>query len=174
MGQRSSFPNLVGDVFLTKGNPRFSDSFQDRERRSWKRDLQWNVFPPRKFQVSSQCPLTLFASTVNCITVNYTVLSPVLLDVLDSIQMLVFLLKRPCLWYSARFLACVWPFYFLCVRHWRSLRNLATSLVSSIKSIVSLIFLLFLFILITALLGMQIFGGKWVLLFLSAVFYSDW
>lgn len=47
-----------------------------------------------------------------------------------------------------------------CSRHWRSLRNLATSLVSSIRSIVSLIFLLFLFILIAALLGMQIFGGK--------------
>ncbi|XP_022780550.1 voltage-dependent N-type calcium channel subunit alpha-1B-like isoform X2 [Stylophora pistillata] len=49
---------------------------------------------------------------------------------------------------------------FKMTRHWRSLRNLATSLVSSIKSIVSLIFLLFLFILIAALLGMQIFGGK--------------
>lgn len=49
---------------------------------------------------------------------------------------------------------------FKVTRHWRSLRNLATSLVSSIKSIVSLIFLLFLFILIAALLGMQIFGGK--------------
>nr|XP_058951235.1 voltage-dependent N-type calcium channel subunit alpha-1B-like isoform X1 [Pocillopora verrucosa]XP_058951236.1 voltage-dependent N-type calcium channel subunit alpha-1B-like isoform X1 [Pocillopora verrucosa]XP_058951237.1 voltage-dependent N-type calcium channel subunit alpha-1B-like isoform X1 [Pocillopora verrucosa]XP_058951238.1 voltage-dependent N-type calcium channel subunit alpha-1B-like isoform X1 [Pocillopora verrucosa] len=49
---------------------------------------------------------------------------------------------------------------FKMTRHWRSLRNLATSLVSSIKSIVSLIFLLFLFILIAALLGMQIFGGR--------------
>lgn len=51
---------------------------------------------------------------------------------------------------------------FKVTRHWRSLRNLATSLVSSIKSIVSLIFLLFLFILIAALLGMQIFGGKFI------------
>ncbi|KAJ7334442.1 Voltage-dependent L-type calcium channel subunit alpha-1D [Desmophyllum pertusum] len=49
---------------------------------------------------------------------------------------------------------------FKVTRHWSRLRNLATSLVSSIKSIVSLIFLLFLFILIAALLGMQIFGGK--------------
>ncbi|KAK3737051.1 hypothetical protein QZH41_016673, partial [Actinostola sp. cb2023] len=49
---------------------------------------------------------------------------------------------------------------FKVTRHWTSLRNLATSLVSSIKSIVSLLFLLFLFILISALLGMQIFGGK--------------
>ncbi|XP_068695384.1 voltage-dependent calcium channel type A subunit alpha-1-like isoform X1 [Montipora foliosa] len=51
---------------------------------------------------------------------------------------------------------------FKFTRHWRSLRNLATSLVSSIKSIVSLIFLLFLFILIAALLGMQIFGGRFI------------
>ncbi|XP_048587004.1 voltage-dependent calcium channel type A subunit alpha-1-like isoform X2 [Nematostella vectensis] len=51
---------------------------------------------------------------------------------------------------------------FKVTRHWKSLRNLATSLVSSIKSIMSLIFLLFLFILISALLGMQIFGGKFI------------
>ena len=43
---------------------------------------------------------------------------------------------------------------------WSSLRNLVVSLISSLRSIVSLIFLLFLFLLIFALLGMQIFGGK--------------
>ena len=43
---------------------------------------------------------------------------------------------------------------------WSSLRNLVVSLIASLRSIVSLIFLLFLFLLIFALLGMQIFGGK--------------
>lgn len=43
---------------------------------------------------------------------------------------------------------------------WSSLRNLVVSLVSSLRSIMSLIFLLFLFLVVFALLGMQIFGGK--------------
>ena len=49
---------------------------------------------------------------------------------------------------------------FKVTRHWASLRNLVTSLVNSIRSIVSLLFLLFLFVMIFALLGMQLFGGK--------------
>ena len=50
---------------------------------------------------------------------------------------------------------------FKFTRHWSSLRNLVISLMNSMRSIVSLLFLLFLFILIFALLGMQVFGGKW-------------
>lgn len=45
-------------------------------------------------------------------------------------------------------------------RYWESLSNLVESLVNSIKSIASLLLLLSLFILIFALLGMQIFGGR--------------
>lgn len=50
---------------------------------------------------------------------------------------------------------------FKVTKYWASLRNLVISLLSSMRSIVSLLFLLFLFILIFALLGMQLFGGKW-------------
>ena len=49
--------------------------------------------------------------------------------------------------------------YVLC-RYWTSLRNLVASLLNSMRSIVSLLLLLFLFIVIFALLGMQLFGGK--------------
>lgn len=50
----------------------------------------------------------------------------------------------------------------LSARYWSSLRNLVVSLMSSMKSIISLLFLLFLFIVVFALLGMQLFGGRWV------------
>ncbi|XP_078367100.1 voltage-dependent L-type calcium channel subunit alpha-1D-like isoform X2 [Oculina patagonica] len=49
---------------------------------------------------------------------------------------------------------------FKFTRFWASLRNFVTSLLSSMRSILSLIFLLLLFIFIFALLGMQLFGGK--------------
>lgn len=45
-------------------------------------------------------------------------------------------------------------------RYWRSLSNLVASLLNSIQSIFSLLLLLFLFIVIFALLGMQVFGGR--------------
>src|SRR5262249_40572603 len=45
-------------------------------------------------------------------------------------------------------------------RYWNSLRNLVASLLNSLRSIASLLLLLFLFIVIFALLGMQVFGGK--------------
>lgn len=48
-------------------------------------------------------------------------------------------------------------------RYWASLRNLVVSLMSSMKSIISLLFLLFLFIVVFALLGMQLFGGRYVI-----------
>jgi len=44
--------------------------------------------------------------------------------------------------------------------YWSSLRNLVTSLLNSVRSIASLLLLLFLFIVIFALLGMQLFGGR--------------
>ncbi len=50
--------------------------------------------------------------------------------------------------------------YFGGSRYWASLRNLVASLLNSLRSIVSLLLLLFLFIVIFALLGMQLFGGK--------------
>ena len=45
-------------------------------------------------------------------------------------------------------------------RYWGSMGNLVKSLVNSIASILGLLVLLMLFIFIFALLGMQIFGGK--------------
>ncbi|XP_057290676.1 voltage-dependent calcium channel type A subunit alpha-1-like isoform X2 [Hydractinia symbiolongicarpus] len=51
---------------------------------------------------------------------------------------------------------------FKVTKYWSSLRNLVTSLMNAMKSILSLMFLLFLFIVISALLGMQLFGGKFV------------
>ncbi|XP_066566462.1 voltage-dependent L-type calcium channel subunit alpha-1D [Amia ocellicauda] len=49
---------------------------------------------------------------------------------------------------------------FKVTRHWTALSNLVASLLNSMKSIASLLLLLFLFIIIFALLGMQLFGGK--------------
>ncbi|XP_036357316.1 muscle calcium channel subunit alpha-1-like isoform X3 [Octopus sinensis] len=49
---------------------------------------------------------------------------------------------------------------FKATRYWTSLRNLVASLLNSMRSIASLLLLLFLFIVIFALLGMQLFGGK--------------
>ncbi|RUS83605.1 hypothetical protein EGW08_008624 [Elysia chlorotica] len=49
---------------------------------------------------------------------------------------------------------------FKCTRYWSSLRNLVASLLNSVRSIASLLLLLFLFIMIFALLGMNLFGGK--------------
>lgn len=52
---------------------------------------------------------------------------------------------------------------FKVTRYWQSLKNFVDALINSIKSIASLLLLLSLFILIFALLGMQIFGGKYEL-----------
>jgi voltage-dependent calcium channel L type alpha-1D len=49
---------------------------------------------------------------------------------------------------------------FKVTRYWSSLRNLVISLMNSMKSIASLLLLLSLFIIISALLGMQMFGGR--------------
>ncbi|MFH4976850.1 hypothetical protein AB6A40_003559 [Gnathostoma spinigerum] len=49
---------------------------------------------------------------------------------------------------------------FKVTKYWTSLRNLVSSLLNSLRSIMSLLLLLFLFIVIFALLGMQVFGGK--------------
>ncbi|KAJ0171038.1 hypothetical protein K1T71_013237 [Dendrolimus kikuchii] len=49
---------------------------------------------------------------------------------------------------------------FKVTKYWSSLSNLVASLLNSIQSIFSLLLLLFLFIMIFALLGMQVFGGK--------------
>lgn len=45
-------------------------------------------------------------------------------------------------------------------RHWAALSDLVNSLLNSMKAICSLLLLLFLFLIIFALLGMQLFGGK--------------
>lgn len=47
-------------------------------------------------------------------------------------------------------------------RYWASMGNLVKSLVNSIASINALLVLLILFIFIFALLGMQIFGGRFI------------
>ena len=52
------------------------------------------------------------------------------------------------------------PFIFASGRYWRSLQNLLASLINSVEAIVSLLVLLFLFLSIFALLGTQVFGGK--------------
>lgn len=49
---------------------------------------------------------------------------------------------------------------FKVTKYWYSLRNLVASLINSMRAIASLLLLLFLFIVIFALLGMQVFGGK--------------
>ncbi|XP_052592526.1 voltage-dependent L-type calcium channel subunit alpha-1S [Peromyscus californicus insignis] len=49
---------------------------------------------------------------------------------------------------------------FKITKYWTSLSNLVASLLNSIRSIASLLLLLFLFINIFALLGMQLFGGR--------------
>ncbi|XP_006892173.1 PREDICTED: voltage-dependent L-type calcium channel subunit alpha-1S [Elephantulus edwardii] len=49
---------------------------------------------------------------------------------------------------------------FKITKYWTSLSNLVASLLNSIRSIASLLLLLFLFITIFALLGMQLFGGR--------------
>ncbi len=51
-------------------------------------------------------------------------------------------------------------FFRLFDRYWRSLQNLLASLINSVEAIVSLMVLLFLFLGIFALLGTQVFGGK--------------
>ncbi|XP_036610092.1 voltage-dependent L-type calcium channel subunit alpha-1S [Trichosurus vulpecula] len=50
---------------------------------------------------------------------------------------------------------------FKITKYWTSLSNLVASLLNSVRSIASLLLLLFLFIIIFALLGMQLFGGKY-------------
>ena len=50
--------------------------------------------------------------------------------------------------------------YTMTSRYWDSMGNLVKSLVNSIASIAALLVLLMLSIFIAALLGMQIFGGK--------------
>jgi len=49
---------------------------------------------------------------------------------------------------------------FKITKYWASLRALVSSLLNSMQSILSLLLLLFLFMMIFALLGMQVFGGK--------------
>ncbi|XP_054568865.1 voltage-dependent L-type calcium channel subunit alpha-1S [Eptesicus fuscus] len=50
---------------------------------------------------------------------------------------------------------------FKVTKYWTSLSNLVASLLNSIRSIASLLLLLFLFVVIFALLGMQLFGGRY-------------
>ena len=61
------------------------------------------------------------------------------------------------IWQST--LASLGPSLVPC-RYWKSLQNLLASLINSIEAIVSLLVLLFLFLGIFALLGTQVFGGK--------------
>ena len=60
-----------------------------------------------------------------------------------------------------KFLSVFIYIYLYCFRYWSTLRNLVASLMNAMNSILSLLFLLLLFMLITALLGMQLFSGKY-------------
>lgn len=65
-------------------------------------------------------------------------------------------------WQHRRERPCPLPtLMLLLLRYWTSLSNLVASLLNSIRSIASLLLLLFLFIIIFALLGMQLFGGRY-------------
>uniref|UniRef100_A0A3B3S5J0 Voltage-dependent L-type calcium channel subunit alpha n=1 Tax=Paramormyrops kingsleyae TaxID=1676925 RepID=A0A3B3S5J0_9TELE len=57
-------------------------------------------------------------------------------------------------------LRCVRLLRIFKVTHWNALSNLVASLINSMKAIASLLLLLFLYLTIFALLGMQLFGGK--------------
>lgn len=50
--------------------------------------------------------------------------------------------------------------YLIFLRYWKPLQNLLKSLINSIEAIASLLLLLFLILGIFALLGAQLFGGK--------------
>ena len=49
---------------------------------------------------------------------------------------------------------------FRYTRYWEDMNDLANALINSIGSILSLLVLLFIFMVIAALLGMQLFGGR--------------
>lgn len=75
----------------------------------------------------------------------------------------------PCKFYLFSGPFCCFPHHFstllilasfVLFSHWTALSNLVASLLNSMKSIASLLLLLFLFLIIFALLGMQLFGGK--------------
>ena len=51
-------------------------------------------------------------------------------------------------------------FIIYILRYWKALKDLLSSLINSIEAILSLLLLLFLVIFIFALLGAQLFGGK--------------
>uniref|UniRef100_A0A3P9M7K4 Voltage-dependent L-type calcium channel subunit alpha n=2 Tax=Oryzias latipes TaxID=8090 RepID=A0A3P9M7K4_ORYLA len=57
-------------------------------------------------------------------------------------------------------LRCIRLLRIFKMTHWAALSDLVTSLLNSMKAICSLLLLLFLFLIIFALLGMQLFGGK--------------
>lgn len=67
----------------------------------------------------------------------------------------------PCVSHGHRWEGCPSPPGGHPLRYWTSLSNLVASLLNSIRSIASLLLLLFLFIVIFALLGMQLFGGRY-------------
>jgi len=81
------------------------------------------------------------------------------LSVLRALRLLrIFKVTKYTSWSQLQDLTMIMP--YCTFRYWSSLKNLVVSLLSSMRSIISLLFLLFLFILIFALLGMQLFGGK--------------
>lgn len=96
-------------------------------------------------------PLLLFESKQKIFHTKYLILKSFLLYSINILR--VFTLERI---YDL-------PFFLLHInvyRYWKSLSNLVTSLTNSIQAIASLLLLLFLFMCIFALLGMQVFGGR--------------
>lgn len=101
----------------------------------------------------------VISSILEFLLVNTEAINPLGVSVLRSARLLrvfkVTRYARICSWKAIDFISD-----FDMLRHWNSLRNLVASLLNSLRSIASLLLLLFLFILIFALLGMQVFGGK--------------
>lgn len=63
-------------------------------------------------------------------------------------------------WFNQNHFRWYYKSFFLSFSHWAALSDLVSSLLNSMKAICSLLLLLFLFLIIFALLGMQLFGGK--------------
>eukprot|EP00795_Rhopilema_esculentum_P010180 gene10180-18850_t len=97
-------------------------------------------------------PKQYFHSMFNvfdCVVVNLSILEIVIVNFSNDFDLGLSVMR------SLRLLRI-----FKVTKYWSSLRNLISSLMNGMKSILSLIFLLFLFIVISALLGMQLFGGR--------------
>ncbi|KAG8436805.1 hypothetical protein GDO86_007767 [Hymenochirus boettgeri] len=104
------------------------------------------------FKMYGMGPRLYFHSSFNCFDCGVT---------LGSIFEVVWAIFRPGTSFGISVLRALRLLrIFKITKYWASLRNLVVSLMNSMKSIISLLFLLFLFIVVFALLGMQLYGGR--------------